>query len=59
MQSGKVSMLQQKADKSWKIRVTINHSVGDYTIDEFNKYLFTTEVVAIEECNRKMKEYVQ
>ena len=41
MEEGKVSMLQQKVDKSWKIRVTIGSSVSDYTINEFNKCLFT------------------
>lgn len=37
---GKVSMLQQKADKSWKIRVSRNGSVSDYTIDDFGNTLF-------------------
>jgi hypothetical protein len=55
VEDGKVSMLQQKADKSWKIRVTIKHSVSDYTIDEFNKQLFTTETAAIKECDRRAK----
>ena len=56
VESGKVSMLQQKADKSWKIRVTRKSYVEDYTIDEFNKKLFTTEKAAIEEYNRRIKE---
>lgn len=41
LEEGKVSMLQQKTDKSWKIRVTIGHCVSDYTVGEFNKHLFT------------------
>ena len=56
LEEGKVSMLQQKADKSWKIRVTINSSVSDYTIDDFDKYLFTDETAAGRELTRKLKE---
>ena len=56
LEEGKVSMLQQKADKSWKIRVTINSSVGDYTIEDFDKYLFTNEAEAKNELARKLKE---
>lgn len=37
----KVSMLQQKADKSWKVRLTHpNKWVFDITMDDFNKYCF-------------------
>lgn len=40
---GKVSMLQQKVDGSWKIRISAGSSVSDYTIEEFNEYIFLTE----------------
>ena len=56
LEEGKVSMLQQKVDKSWKIRVTISSSVSDYTIEDFDKYLFTNEAEAKNELTRKLKE---
>jgi hypothetical protein len=41
---GKVSMLQQKADKSWKIRITVNSSVWDFTPNEIGtRYFFSKE----------------
>ena len=46
---GKVSGLQQKADGSWKIRVSHRGYVSDYTIEEFED-MFPTEEAA--------KEYV-
>lgn len=42
VREGKVSMLQQKADKSWKIRVTENRSVSDYKAEDFGVTLFTS-----------------
>lgn len=56
IEEGKVSMLQQKADKSWKIRITIRSSVGDYTIDEFNKLIYVTEEAAKAELERLTNE---
>ncbi len=53
---GRVSMLQQKADKSWKIRVTLGHSAGDYTLDEFNEYLFTDLEAAETECAKRISQ---
>lgn len=44
---GKVSMLQQKSDKSWKIRVTDCGSVSDYTVDDIGKYVFMSKEAAI------------
>lgn len=41
-----VSMLQQKADKSWKIRITVNHSVYDITPDKLGKTIFLTREAA-------------
>lgn len=37
---GKVSMLQQKADKSWKFRVSHTGSVYDCTLDEIGNTIF-------------------
>jgi hypothetical protein len=56
VQEGKVSMIQQKADKSWKFRATINSSVGDYTLDEVGKYIFFSEAEAIVERDKRLKE---
>lgn len=56
IREGKVSMIQQKADKSWKFRATINSSVTDYTLDEVGKYIFFSEKAAQEEVNRRERE---
>ena len=48
IEEGKVSGLQQKADKSWKVRITSRGTVADYSIDEFNKRIFLTEGAANE-----------
>lgn len=42
IRKGKVSMLQQKSDKSWKIRITVNSSVWDFTPDEIGTEYFLT-----------------
>ena len=42
LDEGKVSMLQQKADKSWKFRVTTKY-VSDYTLDDIGIYIFFTK----------------
>lgn len=40
----RVSMLQQKADKSWKVRLTPPDSgVFDITLNEFNEFCFSTK----------------
>ena len=46
IREGKVSMLQQKADKSWKIRISVNSSVYDITLDEIGKNVFLTKEAA-------------
>ena len=51
IKEGKISMIQQKADKSWKFRVTENHSVQDYTVDSIGKMVFLTR----EESERALK----
>lgn len=52
IKEGKISMIQQKADKSWKFRVTENHSVQDYTVDKIGKTVFLTR----EEAEAKLRE---
>jgi hypothetical protein len=57
IRKGKVSMLQQKADMSWKFRVSINGSVGDYTPDDIGAgHVFFSEKDAIEEHDRRVRE---
>jgi hypothetical protein len=48
---GKVSMLQQKADKSWKIRITVRSSVWDFTPNKIGESYFFSK----EEAEAKMK----
>ena len=48
----RVSSLTQKADGSWKIRVTHNHSVFEIRADEIGKRVFLTK----EEAERKLRE---
>ena len=49
----KVSMLQQKADKSWKVRLTPPYSgVFDITLGEFNKFCFFTQKEAEENIGK-------
>ena len=59
LEQGKVSMIQQKADKSWKFRATINSSVSDYTFNEVGKHIFFSEAEAIEEQHRRERELIQ
>ena len=50
---GKVSMLQQKADKSWKFRVSDRGSVIDCTLDDIGSYAFFTLEEAEEEAEKR------
>lgn len=56
LREGHVSGLQQKADKSWKIRVTRGGSVADYTVEEFHKYCFRNKEDAEKYIEEKVKE---
>ena len=56
IQEGKVSMIQQKADKSWKFRITAGHSVADYSLKEVGNHIFFTEAEAIAEHDRRVRE---
>ena len=48
---GRVSMLQQKTDKSWKIRITVKSSVWDFTPNEIGTRYFLIR----EEAERALK----
>ena len=50
---GKVSMIQQKADKSWKIRITVNSSVWDFTPNEIGTEYFLTREEAEKSLERR------
>lgn len=52
IRKGKVSMLQQKADKSWKIRISVRSSVWDFTPCEIGKRYFFLR----EEAEKALKE---
>lgn len=49
---GKVSMIQQKADKSWKIRMSEGGSVSDHTISQIGELIFFDK----EEAEKKAEE---
>lgn len=53
IKEGKVSMIQQKADRSWKIRISSQSSgVADYTIEEFAELVYLTEASARDAANK-------
>lgn len=52
LDEGKVSMIQQKADKSWKVRITINSSVWDFTPNEIGIRYFLSR----EDAEKALKE---
>ena len=59
LDEGKVSGLQQKVDRSWKIRISNQRrgSVADYTVEEFNKCCFVNKKDAEKFIEDKLKEY--
>ena len=57
LREGHVSGMQQKADKSWKIRVTRKGTVADYTVEEFNKYCFLNREDAEKYIEEKIANY--
>lgn len=51
----RVSMLQQKSDKSWKVRLTPEDSgVFDITLEQFNEYCFSTQEEAEKNIIKKL-----
>lgn len=56
IKEGKVSMLQQKVDKTWKIRISCNGSVSDYTVEDFGNYVFLTREAAEAHASQKENE---
>jgi hypothetical protein len=50
---GKISMLQQKADKSWKVRVSTSY-VSDYTLEDIGKRIFLTKEAGEENLRERI-----
>ena len=55
IRAGKISMIQQKADKSWKFRFSHNSSVWDFKTEDIGVKYFTTK----EEAENALKEREQ
>lgn len=55
LREGKISMLQQKADRSWKFRVTHQY-VSDYKIEDINSRVFFTKEAGEEVLNVIIKD---
>lgn len=53
---GKVSMLQQKADRSWKVRISHNSYVWDITFDEIGTEYFLSREEAEEALKERCRE---
>lgn len=56
VKEGKVSMLQQKVDKSWKFRVSHSSYVSDYKIEDLSTCIYTSPEEAEAEVLRRKKE---
>lgn len=54
LREGRVSMLQQKADKSWKFRVSHSY-VSDFKLEDINNHVFFTKEAGEEALNRIIK----
>lgn len=51
----RVSMIQQKADKSWKIRISNRYGTEDFKAGDVGNYIFLTKEAA-EEALAKLNE---
>ncbi len=56
VRQGKVSAIQQKADKSWKIRITMNSYVFEITPDKIGERIFLTKEEAEKALAERGKE---
>ena len=48
--------MQQKADGTWKIRISRRGCVADYTIKEFKEYIFLTKEAAEESVKNEQNQ---
>ena len=53
---GKISMLTQKADKSWRLRITVNSSVWGFTPNEIGTRYFLTKEEAEAELRKRSND---
>ena len=56
VKEGKVSMLQQKVDKSWKFRVSHTSYVSDYKLEDLGTCIYTNLEDAEAEALKRKKE---
>jgi hypothetical protein len=56
VKEGKVSMLQQKVDKSWKFRVSHSSYVSDYKVEDLGTHIYTSPEEAEADALRRKKE---
>ena len=56
IEEGKISMLTQKTDKSWHLRITVNSSVWGFTPNEIGTKYFLTKEEAEAELKKRGKE---
>ena len=52
---GKVSMIQQKSDKTWKFRISKGRSVADYAAERIGKTVFFSKEEAEKAVERMQK----
>ena len=48
----RVSMIQQKADKSWKVRISNRYGTEDFRAGDVGTYIFLTEDAAKDALNK-------
>ena len=53
IREGKISMITQKADKSWHLRITVNSSVWGFTPNEIGTRYFLTKEEAEAELRKR------
>ena len=53
---GRVSMIQQKADKSWKVRISNKYGTEDFKAGDIDKYYFLTKEAAEDALARFNKD---
>lgn len=54
----RVSMIQQKTDKSWKVRISNRYGTEDFKAGDLGTYVFLTKEAA-EEALEKLKEVIE
>ena len=55
---GRVSMIQQKADRSWKVRISTKYGTDDLKAEDLGKWVFLTKEAAEEALANKSTEFI-